>query len=333
MINSIKIFLNKMIELWQSKDKNYANLKDGGIALLAFAIACFALPLILVMDSRILTYISKYTFTYMGSIILLISINFLSFYFYVYNNKKSLRNSAKFFTVLMVIFLLITLIATIPFTVVLGGIGNILDFRAKKINNLIGFMRLLAITLIIVSSMIYPNYIIAYKFSTALGYILNIKCMFNLDVFPVCLFILIGLFMFEVNIIFKLLILITRMWLNRNKMKKVKFAEKRLERNSNIISIENIRTYRYSKSNKIIEIADYSKKELEYDVNYLEKTLKKVELAILIILFIVIAFKMVPFELLAILEKNHNEAMSDAINVLTIYTLVMLYMDKRLEWK
>ena len=70
-------------------------------------------------------------------------------------------------------------------------------------------------------------------------------------------------------------------------------------------------------------------KELDYDMSYLENTLKRVQLEILIILFIITVFKVVPLNLL----DDLNSYQGDIINVLTIYTLIMLYMDKSREWK
>lgn len=71
------------------------------------------------------------------------------------------------------------------------------------------------------------------------------------------------------------------------------------------------------------------KHEISYDITYLKNTLRKVELAILILSFVMVALKILPKELLEYLNKYQ----SDTINVLIVYTLIMLYLDKRKEWK
>lgn len=328
MIDNVKKFLHKMICLWQSRNENYKNLKGGGIAFFIITFICLGISLAVSNENVILNYIFKYTSRYIGSLSFLVSINFLSFYFYVYNRKNSLSNKAKVFIIPILIFLVLTLIAAIPFTILMGIISKILNFRAKKMDNLIRIMEFLTITLISVSLLIYPNFIIAYNFAILIKYILQLKCTFNLDAFPVSLFLFISLCTVESNLVFKLLIFIKKVQLNRDKKNKIKLVKKAIEKNLDIASFD-IKSYMQDKNNKMMEIDSELKKEIEYDMSYLENTLKRVELAILIILFIVIVFKIVPFELLDILNKYQ----SDAINVLTIYTLAMLYMDKRKEWK
>lgn len=55
-------------------------------------------------------------------------------------------------------------------------------------------------------------------------------------------------------------------------------------------------------------------------------SIKRVWLLILIIFFIAAVFNILPVE-------GNECANSDIINVLTIYTLILLYLDKRKEWK
>ena len=75
------------------------------------------------------------------------------------------------------------------------------------------------------------------------------------------------------------------------------------------------------------DIRQYEKKQkdcLRYDLEYQKKTIWKFQLVCLIILFFIATF--IP----DLLFKDHQ---GDAINVITIFTLIMLYVDKRKEWK
>jgi len=134
--------------------------------------------------------------------------------------------------------------------------------------------------------------------------------------------------MFESNLIFKLLMLYRKKELNKKKEKKMKLFEKTLEYNIEPKKFD-FKIYFENKTNKKKIMDSDLQKELDYDMSYLENTLKRVQLEILIILFIITVFKVVPLNLL----DDLNSYQGDIINVLTIYTLIMLYMDKSREWK
>ena len=74
----------------------------------------------------------------------------------------------------------------------------------------------------------------------------------------------------------------------------------------------------------IKQYEENQKDSLRYDLEYQKKTIWKFQLVCLIILFLIATF--IP----DLLFKDHQ---GDAINVITIFTLIMLYVDKRKEWR
>ena len=73
-----------------------------------------------------------------------------------------------------------------------------------------------------------------------------------------------------------------------------------------------------------IRYEEKQKDSLRYDLEYQKKTIWKFQLVCLIILFFIATF--IPDWLF----MGHQ---GDAINVITIFTLIMLYIDKRKEWR
>ena len=78
------------------------------------------------------------------------------------------------------------------------------------------------------------------------------------------------------------------------------------------------------KNNDIKQYEEKQKDSLRYDLEYQKKTIWKFQLVCLIILFFIATF--IPDWLF----MGHQ---GDAINVITIFTLIMLYIDKRKEWR
>lgn len=328
MKNEIKQLYIKVIKLWQSNNQEYKNMQIGGVLFLIFGAICLILSYFLVNANAIMTSIVKYTFLYFAILQFCVAIDFFMFYFYVYNNIKRFKRGAKYFLIPLIILLVSTLIIGIPFIVLLGVISKILDFRAKKMDNLINFMMYSVITVIVISIFIYPDYILAYFISKLLEVLLVIKCNLNLDVYSVGLFIFISLLKLEVDAFYRGLLFIKQKKLYKSINKRLKT----IENNLNIsISSSNfdIKTHMKNKSDTLKIEEDKLKHEISYDITYLKNTLRKVELAILILFFVMVALKIVPRELLGYLDKYQ----SDTINVLTVYTLIMLYLDKRKEWK
>lgn len=324
----IKEFLQKTIKLWQSNNREYENVKIGGILFFGFGFVFLVLSYFMVNENILITNIAKYTFLYFAILVFCVAIDFFLIYFYVYNDLNHFKRSAKYFLVPLIILLTATLIIGIPFIVILGIISKILNFRAKKMDNLISFMLYSVITVIVISVFIYPDYILAYFISNYTKYILLIKCNFNIGVYPVGLFIFISLLKLEVNTFFYGLLFINQNIQDKSIKKRLKAIENKFDKNISYSDFD-IKAHVQNKS-EILKVAkDKMKYEISYDVTYLKNTLRKVELALLILFFIIVVLKILPKESLEYLDKYQ----SDTINVLTIYTLIMLYLDKRKEWK
>ena len=84
-----------------------------------------------------------------------------------------------------------------------------------------------------------------------------------------------------------------------------------------------IKKYVEDKENMLKNLENEKIESLKYDIEYQKKTIWKFQLLCLIGLFFIATF--IP----QLLFKNQ----SDAINVITVFTLIMLYIDKRKEWK
>lgn len=328
MKNEFKQFFQKVIKLWQSSNREYKNMKIGGILFFIFGAICLLLSYILVNENDLITSIAKYTFLYFALLMFCVAIDFLMIYVYVYNNISHFKRGAQYFLVPLIILLVATLVIGIPFIVLLGVISKILDFRAKKMDNLINFMLYAVITIIVISVFIYPDYILAYIVSKLLEALLVIKCNINLDVYSVGLFIFISLLKLEVDAFYRGLLFIKQKKLYKSINKRLKTIENNLDRNISLLNFD-IKTHIQNKSDILKSEEDKLKHEISYDITYLKNTLRKVELAILILSFVMVALKILPKELLEYLNKYQ----SDTINVLTVYTLIMLYLDKRKEWK
>jgi hypothetical protein len=69
---------------------------------------------------------------------------------------------------------------------------------------------------------------------------------------------------------------------------------------------------------------EYKTEDLKRDLAFQKKTFWKFQLAILIFLFVIATFA--PYSLF----ENHQ---GDAVNVITLFTLIMLFKDKIREWR
>jgi len=324
----IRQFFNKTIKLWQSNNREYENTKIGGVLFLGLGVVFLLLSYFLVNENVLITDITKYTMLYFAIFVFCVAMDSFMIYFYIYNNLKLIERNAKYFLTLLIILLIVTLVIGIPFIVLLGIINKILDFRAKKIDNLMNFMLYSVITLIVIIVFIYPDYILAYFVSNLLEDLLMINFNFSIGGYPVRLFIFISLLKLEVDAFYSGLLFIKQKNLYKSINKRLKTLGNNL--NKNISSSDfDLKTYIQNKSETLKVAEDKMKHEISYDITYLKNTLRKVELAVLILLFIIVVLKILPKEWLGYL----NEYQSDTINVLTVYTLIMLYLDKRKEWK
>lgn len=328
MKNEIKKILTKVINLWQSNNQEYKNMKIGGVVFLIFGTISLFLSHFCVDTHVLITNMVKYTFLYLAILMFCMAIDSLIFYFYVYNNISHFKRGSKYFLTSIIILLILTLIIGIPFMILAGIIIKFLDFRAKKIDNLKSLMFYLLFTIFVICACLYPSYVLAYKISILLEGILKIKFNFNLDTYSLGLFIFISLLKLEVDAFYRTLLFIKQKKLYKSINMRLKVLEKDVDKTTNFSNYD-IKAHIENKSDILNTEKNRIKKEISYDITYLRNSLRRIELAILIICFVMIALKIVPKDSLDFL----NEYQGDTINVLTIYTLIMLYFDKRKEWK
>lgn len=321
-------FFQKIIKLWQSRNKEFKNMKIGSIFFLLFGVMCSLLSYFLVNENVLITSITKQIFQYFALLMFCIAINFYMFYLYVYNKINWLKNYAPYFLTPLVMILIVSLVIAIPAIILLGILSRILEFRARKIDNLINFMIYLVITIIVVGVLIYPTYILAYIISRLLENLLVIKYNWNLDMYPVGLFLFISLIKLEIDSFFRGLLFLKQKQMFKSMNRSLKLKESNLNKNISSLNVD-IKVHIQSKNDLLKSEKDKLEHEMDYDITYLKNTLRKLELGILILSFVMVALKILPNELL----EHLNKYQSDTINVLTVYTLIMLYLDKRKEWK
>ncbi len=320
-------FLEKITKLWQSKNEDYKEMKLAGICLFIFSIVCFVFAYFSNNEWESLNTIVKYSANYTGFLTMLTAICFLISHWYIYNDNTRIKKCAKFFIPIIIITIII-IIMMIPLILPLTFIGKALNYRAKKMDNLINFLVFFLIVMFCITILLSLNFSTAYYFSGFLENILKLKCNFNLDTSPTSIFILISLIKLEIDIISSCLIYLKKKESNKKMQLRLKKIKENFDKN---ISMPNLNTENYmqEKSDKLRMLEDELKKDIDCDIKYLKNTFRKSELAILIIIFMLIIFKAVPYDILENLENYQ----SDIINVLTLYTLAMLYIDKRKEWK
>ncbi len=316
-------------QLWQSKNGNYKNSKSVAIVFAILGTICIITTCIVNNEIEMINKITKYVFSYVSIIMFCLSVLFLLLHFYVFNNIHRSKIIAKYsLTVLFALLSLFTLVIGIPFLILLCVIVKVTDIRAKKINNLIYVLIYFVIVLLFICGFIYPTSLMVIIISSCLGNLLETKYHFNLNVFCVELFLLLSFLKLQMDIIYSCILFIHKKLLYHSKNKMLKTIEQNLGKSisPNIIDIK---AHIQAKSDAVKIEEDKLNQSINYDLNYLKNTLTRVQLAILIIIFTVVTLKIAPQNWMQFLDEHQG----DIINVVTIYTLIILYLDKRKDWK
>lgn len=236
--------------------------------------------------------------------------------FYVNNSIRRIKKAAKIVLPVIIFISSVVFILSIVFLLSVFLIAKILELRAKKIDNWINFMMILLILLGVSFILLYPNLSISLYFIKNISLYLYDKWKLYIDTFSPILFTIITLLIGECYLIAAFLI-----WILKCKQKRV---EKRIvEYTENKI--------RQCTDGKIDDLSEYMKKiqqSSNQDILYIKNSIKRIWLIILIATFIVTTFKVCPIDYICDLQEHQ----SDIINVLTVYTLILLYNDKRKEW-
>jgi len=303
----------KVNKLWQSQKKD---MGEKGILWLALFFLLIDIPMI-ISCGELNNFMLKILFGYMSLAFSFLVITLVSTYLYIYSKRQIVNWLEMTLKLFYKVCLCLCFIICIPIMLFLKILETILNYRAKKIGNIEHWLIVLLIDLSIIGvlcniDVVFTSYIGAYITS-----VLN----FEIDIYPIMLFFLLLLFKAEMDVanlvIFKVMNHYGMFKIKKEIVKKNTYIPNRLSGDLDI------KKYVEDKENMLKNLENEKIESLKYDIEYQKKTIWKFQLLCLIGLFFIATF--IP----QLLFKNQ----SDAINVITVFTLIMLYIDKRKEWK
>ena len=313
----IKILNEKINNLYQSQKKYMGERGLLWGAFILLIISCLFFILYFFSDK----VIDKIIIRYLIIAFIFLTILFFTSYFYIYSKKKISKRFAGLIIVLYKIFLILCFVVCIPIIIFMKTIEIILSYRAKKLDNLKNWLIIIIIDLFVIKFLCYID-ILSAKRITDLIICFAKQHNCNIIKYPLELFLILCFFKIEMDITNTLILKVMNRFGSLKIKKKVEERQKK-DTNDYLIK-DNIAKYINEKNNDIKEYEENQKDTLRYDLEYQRKTIWKFQLVCLIVLFFIATF--IP----DLLFVGHQ---GDAINVITIFTLIMLYIDKRKEWR
>jgi len=220
------------------------------------------------------------------------------------------------------LFLTICVVICIPIIIFLKITEIILSYRAKKLDNLENWLIILVIDLFVIMALCYIDILSVQRVTESIIYFVKNQYNYNIIKYPLELFLILCLFKLEMDVT-NMIILKVMNHFGISKIKR-KVGERQKNKTYDYLIKDDISKYIDEKNNDIKQYEEKQKDSLRYDLEYQKKTIWKFQLVCLIILFFIATF--IPDWLF----MGHQ---GDAINVITIFTLIMLYIDKRKEWR
>lgn len=314
----MRLLNEKINDLYQSQKKDM-----GGAGLLWMALIFAILSgFFFVPNVFSKGVIDRVTFGYLiVAFAFLAALSFVS-YFYIYSKKKISKGFAGIIIVLYRLFLIVCVVVCIPIIIFLKITEIILNYRAKKLDNLENWFIILVIDLFVIMAFCYIDIWSAGKITEFTACFIKNQYDYNIVEYPLELFLVLCLFKVEVDAT-NILILKVMNHFGISKIKK-KVSKRQKDKAHDFLIKNDISKYIDEKNKDIRQYEENQKDSLRYDLEYQKKTIWKFQLVCLIILFLIATF--IP----DLLFKDHQ---GDAINVITIFTLIMLYVDKRKEWR
>lgn len=314
----MKALNEKINNLYQSQNKNMGGKGLLWMALIFVVLSCyFFIPNIFsegVIDRVIFRYlIIAFAF--------LATLSFTS-YFYIYSKKKTSKRFTSIVIVLYKLFLTICVVVCIPIIIFLKITEMILSYRAKKLDNLENWLIILVIDLFVIMALCYIDILSVQRVTEFIIYFVKNQYNYNVIKYPLELFLILCLFKLEMDVT-NMIILKVMNHFGISKIKR-KVSERQKNKTYDYLIKDDISKDIDEKNNDIKQYEEKQKDSLRYDLRYQKKTIWKFQLLCLIILFFIATF--IPDWLF----MGHQ---GDAINVITIFTLIMLYIDKRKEWR
>lgn len=308
----MKVLNKKINGLWQSRRTDMG--KKGNLWL-ALLFGCIAISLIIAfcLSSEI---VDKILYGYMVLAFSFLAITLVATYLYVYSRKKIANWLENMFKIAYKVLLCLCFVVCIPIMLFLKLMEIMLRRRAKKIDNYENWLIILVIDLIVVMLLGYINILVA----TSVATYIELVASFEVSTYPIILFITLSLIKGEWDIINTAILKM----MNRYGMAKIKKAvlKKKLSISNKLPEDLDIKRYSEEKKQTLNDMEEGKIEELKYDIAYQKTTLWRFQLFCLIVLFLIATFA----------YKLLFENQSDAINVITVFTLIMLYFDKRRAW-
>ncbi len=295
----IKLLNEKINNLYQSQEKDVGEKGLLWMGLIFTILSC----LFFIQNEFSNGVINRILFGYlMVAFVFLAILSFVS-YFYVYSKKKISKEFTGIIIVSYKLFLLVCVVVCIPIVIFLKITEMILSYRAKKLDNLENWLIILVIDLSVIMVLFYIDIWSVEKVTESIVYFVKYQYNYNIIRYPLELFLILCLFKAEIDVTNIVILKV----MNHFGISKIKKKVSKRQEDKDIKQYE-----------------ENQKDSLRYDLEYQKKTIWKFQLVCLIILFLIATF--IP----DLLFKDHQ---GDAINVITIFTLIMLYVDKRKEWR
>lgn len=305
--------LNRKInELWQTRRKD---MGEKGNLWMALLLGCIAVIFIFAFFYTS-EFVDKLLFGYLILASFVGAITLVATYFYIYSKMKFPKLLEYVFRLLYKVLLCSCFVVCIPIMVFLKVMEIMLRRRAKKIDNYEAWLIILVIDLMALLLFTNMNLFIA----RAIVFYVEALVSFEINAYPIKLFLMLALLKIEWDIINSLILRL----MNHYGMAKIKknVLHKKSSLSKELPEDLDIKKYAEEKRQSLTNMEESKKKELQYDIAYQKATLWKFQLFCLIFLFLIATFA----------DTLLFENQSDAINVITVFTLIMLYWDKRRAW-
>ena len=211
----------------------------------------------------------------------------------------------------------IFLVIFVPIFGVIKIIDLIVNHRAKKTDNIEIMLLIIVTDMIILINYCGVDFTWITKLYNLVNSITLNRFYVKIEEFPFELLIILTSFKIVIDLANKLILYASKKYGYYSIKKSVK--DQRRLKAEKFKPEDDINNY-------INEIKEYEKdqnEELKYDLKYLEKSFFRFQLLVLVILFVI--------ETIAP-DYLFPGYQSDAINVITIFTLVILLIDKNKEW-
>lgn len=299
------------------KQKN--SVKD---TIIAFCVLCFLGVYLIV-----LTYIwgepgiQRLIFTYMGIIVLLVGLISGLLFLCGRATFGKYTRKGKVLKFVITVYVFCSLIFAIPVILILIFFAKVIEGRAKKMEIFERWIYLLFFNFIEVFIAIYPVSFIWEQIVDRLYKLVNGKYEIEINEYAVFLFLLLAS-------LYVIVFLTNSCLLKRVYNKDCEKLEIQMKNEADKINKEFspddfLSLFFKKKKQKLEKITLEKKQEINRAIKYPKYMLWKAQLITLIFLFLLATF--IPDYLFA----NHQ---SDAINVITIFTLIMLFVEKNNLW-